>query len=469
MNPSRTKQIFMRRTFASCLLVASILGLGRVISASAETHKLSPAETGSNEELENVANKLAAGDTLVLRGGMYSQTGRRAITARGTPEKQIVIRAAEGETPRLIRPESQMNRHNNTEFVDCAYLTIQGLQFRGGSSGVRFIRGSHITFEECEISHTGNNALTMNSGNCKAFTIRNNHIHHTGLSTAGPTEGEGMYIGCNRAECRTTDSLIEGNHIHHLRGTSGGGNDGIEIKVGSYGNVVRDNVIHHTTIGREYPGIFVYGGGPKLNIVEGNVIWQAGEGIQAVSDALVRNNVILNCTLRGITAAPHIQVDRMSHAAIVNNTIVNHPEGIRLRWQEAENDPLANNLIYCPDSTAINADDLPKARLKANFIAGNLRGITTNNAGFHRLHSEPSPLVSLDTHRFWPKPGTSLVGNADMAATPQLDFRGDRRNPPFDIGAYETDAPTLNRGWEYDQRAVTAEPRPTADPYELLG
>jgi hypothetical protein len=54
--------------------------------------------------------------------------------------------------------------------------------------------------------------------------------------------------------------------------------------------VVRHNVIHDTLLGRPYPGIFVYGGGPGTNLVEDNVSWRAGEGIQVVSDAVVRND-----------------------------------------------------------------------------------------------------------------------------------------------------------------------------------
>ena len=189
----------------------------------------------------------------------------------------------------LTRPADNRERHNNIEFVDCAHLVIRGLRFQGGSSGVRFIRGHHVTLEGCEIFETGDDALTMNSGDGHAFVIRSNHIHHTGLSVRGPTEG--MHIGCHDGRCCTTDSLFEGNYIHHTRSTSDGGNDGIEIKFGSHGNVVRNNVIHDTNLGRQYPGIFVYGGGPGRNVVEGNVIWQAGEGIQVVSDAVVRNNI----------------------------------------------------------------------------------------------------------------------------------------------------------------------------------
>ena len=310
-----------RRGFVALLLCLCYVSNGR-----AAVFELPPATAQEDEEFERVANSLQPGDELVLSSGVYSQTGRRALTVQGTADKPITIRAANGQEPILTRPAGGNRRYNNIEFVDCCYVVIRGLHFQGGSSGVRFIRGHHVTFESCEICQTTNNALTMNSGNCDAFVIRNNHIHHTGLREDGPTEGEGMYIGGHDGSCVTTNSLIEGNHVHHLRGTSIGGSDGIEIKYGSSNNVVRNNVIHDTNLARPYPGIFVYGGGPTVNIVEGNKIWNAGEGIQVVSDAIVRNNVIFDCTITGITAAPHAAVPQVRNVRIVNNTIVNHPD-----------------------------------------------------------------------------------------------------------------------------------------------
>ncbi len=196
----------------------------------AATYELHPAVANQDEEFERVANSLRPGDELILHGGTYSQAGRRALRIQGTADQPIIIRAATEEEPLLTRPAEDGNRRNNIEFVDCCHVVIRGLRFKGGSSGVRFIRGHHVTFEDCEISHTGNNALTMNSGDCDAFIIRNNHVHHTGLSDARPSEGEGTYIGCHDGSCITTNTLIEGNYIHHLRGTSIGGSDGIEIK-----------------------------------------------------------------------------------------------------------------------------------------------------------------------------------------------------------------------------------------------
>jgi hypothetical protein len=62
----------------------------------------------------------------------------------------------------------------------------------------------------------------------------------------------------------------------------------------------------------------------SINIVEGSVIWNAGEGIQVVSDAIIRNNIIFDCSATVITAAPHAAVPHVRNVEIVNNTIINH-------------------------------------------------------------------------------------------------------------------------------------------------
>ncbi|UCG59292.1 MAG: right-handed parallel beta-helix repeat-containing protein [Phycisphaerales bacterium] len=434
--------------FLRCLGIGGLfICASGAYSCYGATLEIYPATVDSQEEFERAANSLKPGDELVLHEGVYSQTGRRAVTARGTSEQPITIRAANGERPLLTRPADNMYRQNNIEFVDCAYLIIRAIEFRGGSSGVRFIRGHHVTFEDCEISETGNNALTMNSGDCDSFIIRRNHIHHTGLSTRGSTEGEGMYIGCHSGSCITTNTLVEHNYIHHLRATSVGGNDGIEIKFGSYGNTVRDNVIHDTNIGRRYPGIFVYGGGPRVNIVQGNVIWNAGEGIQVVSDAVVSNNIIFNCSATGITAAPHAAVPQMRNVTIVNNTIVNQPVGVRIRWSGAGNMIFSNNAVYCHGRTAIDASGLGGSVLTCNYVEGRLAGAAIDGARFFDGGTASGAFSDPNKQSFWPKPDSVLLNNADPIYVPDVDFNRVVRKTPFDVGAYETEGRANNPGW----------------------
>src|SRR6185369_6228410 len=108
--------------------------------------------------------------------------------------------------------------------------------------------------------------------------------------------GEAFYLGCNDNHCQFHDSLVANNYIHDLNGPSITQGDGIEIKKGSYANIVRDNVIHDTS----YPGITLYdvAGNGAPNIIERNIVWNSGDsGIQVTADAIVRNNIVLGAAV----------------------------------------------------------------------------------------------------------------------------------------------------------------------------
>ena len=411
------------------------------------------ADATCNEEFENIANTLVAGDTLILHDGEYSQNCRRLISGRnGTATQPIVITAAVGARPILTRPGNANFSYdqNNIEIENSSYLVIRGISFRGGDSGVRFMGVSHhITFEENEIYETGNNALTMHSGNSDFMIVRKNHIHHTGLYNLGSTEGEGMYLGCHTNTCRVTNSLIEGNYIHHLRSTSGGGNDGIEVKMGSHGNVIRNNVIHDTNIGTQYPCIFVYGGGAGINTVEGNAVWNCGEGIYAVSDVVVRNNIVMHSGL-GISSYPHAVVSGIKNLTIVNNTIYGSDVCLFVRWSAASNVILANNAIYCPGSTAVDGTGLANAQaaVSANYFEGSLSGATAGGVAFLNGGTATAAFTNPTNADLWPSQGSILRERADFAHSPADDFNGTVRTSPADVGAYETNGVTNNPGWQ---------------------
>jgi len=292
----------------------------------------------------------------------------------------------------------------------------------------------------------------LNSGNTDSFIIRRNHIHHSGLLalSAGTTEGEGMYIGCHDGSCIASNHLVDGNYIHHTRGTSGGGNDGIEVKYRSFGNTIRNNVIHDTINGTEYPCIFVYGGGAGVNIVEGNAIRNCGEAIQVVSDAIIRNNLILNSTITGISASPHNAVPQMRNVTIVNNTIYGNPTCLYVRWSSATNMVLANNGVYCSGATAVDAAGLTGSTVtvKSNYVTGSLLGASIDSSRFFAGGTPTSAFTNPAELDFWPPPGSILIGKADAGLTPAQDFNERGRVSPFDVGAYETDGRATNPGWK---------------------
>jgi len=445
---------------AGALLVAGLITVtvcARVSSEPQRAIEIHPftTEASCDEEFVRVARSLQPGDELILRGGTYSQRCQRRIEGiHGTAQRPIIIRAAVGERAILTRPRGATGEYaqNNLEIANSSHLVIRGLELAGGSIGIRFFGPlERITFEDNEVHGTDNNAVAMNSGNSDGFVIRRNHIHHTGLlpRSLGGTEGEGLYVGCHDGSCIGSNHLIENNHIHHLRGTSEGGNDGIEIKLGSHGIVVRDNVIHHTNIGTSYPCIFVYGGGPRVNVVERNVMWACGEAIQVASDAIVRNNIILNSDV-GITSGPHRQVPKVRRVRIVNNTLYGHRECLHLRWQDASEMVLANNAVYCGGAIGIDGEGVGGAgvQVRANVIAGAVLGPSLDALRFAKGGRADQMFRGPNGWDFWPKPEGQLVRVGAPEWTPEDDFNRVQRARPYDVGAYQSGGRPANSGWK---------------------
>jgi len=355
---------------ARCVAVLSGLLLG--VAANAERFDVYPYDASGDcdEPFERMANALQPGDELVVHHGVYTQSCARSIEVRGTPSQPILIRAADGAHPTFTRPADRSEEHNNIEIVNSAHLTVRGLRFFGGSIGVRFIGGSDLTFEHNEVAATASSAITINSGDATRLKLRHNHIHHSGQSRNVATTGEGIYAGCNRATCTVSDSLFEYNHIHHLRATARGGNDGIEIKPGSGGNVIRYNRIHDTTIGRAFPCIFVYGNSDRPNLVHDNHVARCGEAIQVVADAMVFNNTVLDSSIAGIVSMPHAQVGAPRNVTIRNNVVAGHPMCVQIDWRKASKVALRRNTLRCAGSTAVRAAGLGNALVEGNVYTG---------------------------------------------------------------------------------------------------
>jgi hypothetical protein len=317
-------------------------------------------EIGPADNLETEVAALSPGEELILRGGTYLFDGNITLSANGTETKPIIIRAKAGEQPILTQAT---NQQNVVEINSSAHLVIRGITFTGGSHGIRLINSSYITIENCEVYETGDVAISANSGGTyEGLKILRNHIHHTNGT------GEGMYLGCNNDGCRIANSLIEGNYIHHTNRSTVSQGDGIEIKEGSYGNVIRDNVIHDTN----YPGILVYstvGNGPAY-VVERNVIWIVNDNtVQMAADSVFRNNIVL-----GNVALQSHQSGSPSNIELIHNTIIASGNALDVR-DVSGSVLIANNAIYAQGKAIrlINGD-LSQVQLSGNVGAGGLSG-----------------------------------------------------------------------------------------------
>ena len=359
---------------------------------------------------------LGPGDTLIVHEGIYSESGSRIrISAKGTELQPIIVKGADGEARPLITRPAGSTPENTINIEGAAYVTIQHLEITGNGDGINMSGGPHhITLEDNEI-HDIDVGINFRSS-MDSIIVRRNHIYNTAATA------EGMYVGCNNATCAVSNSIIEQNWIHDTRGSQG---DGIEIKYGSWGNIIRDNVIHDAN----FPCILAYGvtdaNVDRPNIIEGNVVWNCGQSIDVIADAIVRNNIVIGT----LETQSHVQVPIMRNVTIVNNTVIG---SMPLRgWGGSSNSAsltVANNVLYGGSIT-----NQPSAAIYASNLE--------YSAGTSGIFVDP------DNQDFWPATGSPLIGSADAAYASKTDFNGTIRQAPFDIGAYETDGLTSNPGW----------------------
>jgi hypothetical protein len=409
-------------SFAAMLLCAA---------AHAETIEVSPSG-----DLRAAIADLSPGDELVLAGGTYTLSSRFAATVVGTAAEPIVIRAKTGESALIHMNTSD---HNIIEIQASRYAVFRGLKFRGGSHGIRLMDSDFVTIEDNEIYETGDVAISANSGGTyEGLVIRRNHIHHTNGT------GEGMYLGCNSNACRVLNSVIEGNYIHHTNGPTVEQGDGIELKEGSAGNTIRNNVIHDTN----YPGILTYStvgnGGP--NVIEGNLIWNTNDfGIQSAADAVIRNNIVLGSSV-GFQAH---QAGSPSNLVFTHNTIIAHGDGLEVRNVSGPV-VIANNAIYSQSGNAIRliSGSIGLVTLAGNVGTGGLTGASTgytNGGGlaadFVDADFDGAPPIDV-----FPRAGSVLVGAGSGSHVTEFDFNGTPRAGAADAGAYKFQTGG-NPGW----------------------
>jgi hypothetical protein len=425
-----------------------LLILPNVVSAA--TVEVSPGD-----DLESTIAGLQPGDTLQLADGTYEVSGRFSVDLSGTANQPIIIEADDGASPLINRA----NANQNIWDLNVEYVTIRGLRFSGGSAGLRFESASNVTLENCEIFDTADVAIRMNSGG-RTYSdndIIGNHIH----DTAGT--GEGMYLGCNNDGCRLVNSRIERNYVHHTNGPNVSQGDGIEIKEGSYGNVVRDNVIHDTN----YPCLIVYStvGNGAENVIDRNVMWNCGDnGMQVAADATIVNNIVLGAGGAGIAMQPH-QNGSPQNLTVAHNTVINSGDAIALRGA-AGTVTIANNAVYSNGGYGIRQQgDLSAVTISGNVGVGGLSqgagGLADGDfaADFVDASYDSAP------SNVFPADGGALPGAGTSAHVTELDFNGLDRNGATDVGAYLFDA-NGNSGWtiapEFKQLA-SPDPDPNPD------
>jgi hypothetical protein len=359
---------------------------------------------------------LQPGDQLVIAAGTYSVERMWDIAVSGTAEAPIWIVAGEGAKVVFTRPDAKQNVLNIGQGGPVHHLCLRGVEITGGSHGLRLGQCSEVWIDQCHIHHTGEVCLSANSANTQRLFLTRNHHHH------GGGHGEGMYLGANHGQFIMSESVIALNHIHDCLGEQG---DGIEVKQGSWGNLIAENDIHDT----QYPCITVYGtAGKPVNIIERNLCRRSADSaMQVQGEAIVRNNVLIGGKGSGFTSTDH--QGKTLNLQVIHNTIINTGHAFRGgSWNAREGMILANNILYSHDKNAI---DFPNGS-EGVIISGNVvvgdgpKQGTSRGRGLEDFIS-----LSWDGEKHDATPSVEApLDHADAKYLFETDFNGSKRTGP---------------------------------------
>lgn len=296
---------------------------------------------GDGTALVRAVAALQPGDRLEIASGTYSVDRMWDIQVSGTAQAPIWIVAQKGAQVIVTRPDAKQNVINIGQGKPVSYLCVRGIGITGGDHGMRLGQCSEVWIDRCHIHHTGQVCLSANSADTRRLFLTRNHLHH------GGGHGEGMYLGGNNATYIMSESIIALNRVHDCRGSQG---DGIEVKQGSWGNLIAENHVHDTN----YPCITVYGtGGKPVNIIERNLCRRSGDHVMQVQgEAIVRNNILIAGRNAGFASTDH--QGRTLRLQVIHNTIVSTSHAFSGgSWNDREGMVLANNILYSKEQNAL--------------------------------------------------------------------------------------------------------------------
>lgn len=390
---------------------------------------LSAEENG--DALLDALNALRPGQCLNIQAGTYAKTGYFKFDGAGTAGAPIWIIGEPGVI--ITHVDDRQNIMNFGVDNPVRYMCLRGIEFTGGSHGLRFYDCQNVWLDQCHIHDTGDAGISTNTVNTSFMYITRNEINNTGGT------GEGMYLGANNGAVIMSQSIIALNHVHHTNAPSVTQGDGIELKQGSWGNLIAENHIHDCN----YPCILVYGtAGQPVNVVERNICYHSNDNtLQIQGECVVRNNLILNGANAAFASTDH--QGNTVNLQVVHNTIVNTARAMNLSsWNGRSGMVLANNVAYSQTGNSLRfPNGSMGVVLAGNVVAGDVSGITD---GYVFTSNATNPLADFEqltwdaVHRnARPVAGCTIVGAGVPAYAVANDLTGAVRVGSLESGCYD--------------------------------
>jgi parallel beta-helix repeat protein len=276
---------------------------------------VSPGGNDSNSGSENspfrtirhAVSELRAGDTLYMRGGIYTgpenviDTVTGAVPGGASWSTPVTIAGFPGESV-TIQPPHNTHALRLTSpascYILCQDFTVDYRDDESGREGIYLSGGAHHNrFLRLEVRYAKSFGIgfSSNGGNSGFNEVIDCDVHDTGNGSGDPLNGHGLYIS-------TSDNLFQGNQVHDNEGYGIDlyDNDGAQLVSR---NVVRDNrIFGNGSHGKTAYGLSIASGND--NRVSGNAIYGNRGGVlvytNSINAQLSGNTIYGNNPLEGI-------------------------------------------------------------------------------------------------------------------------------------------------------------------------
>ncbi|MBD3248189.1 hypothetical protein GF382_02775 [Candidatus Falkowbacteria bacterium] len=336
---------------------------------------------GESGDLNKVIDELGPGNTLVVRSGVYRVPFWSIADLHGTAEAPITIKA-QGK----VIIEGFSKAFNVLEMRDVSYVDLEGFEIKSSAQTLSGIDGVHIS------GHLSHN---INFRNLKIHDVSGRGLRVSALEAHDLSIADSEIFNCEATaivfgypdKYVVYNSEIKNNYIHHCpKDGYRRGYYGIQIREGSFGNAIDNNVMHdigsHNKAGINVyygPGAGAGDAAGKANIVRDNILWNGrNQGVAVISDAVIENNIIFNTDI-GLALMDYFENSAVGASAIENlvvknNIIFSCPEtGVHVYdWSEADDSVVfSDNLIYQPGASDLAVRGSAGAgRFENNFYFG---------------------------------------------------------------------------------------------------
>jgi hypothetical protein len=384
-----------------------------------------PQTTGAKRTINaGIACAAAAGDTLYIRGGTYSEPlDDQTAWGSGTSARPITIAAYTGESVTMrLQPRSAgvgitSFQGVNNHAID--YITIDGIAFDQSDMGNNCftLNGTqNITIKNGRMYNChGGCGLSFSASNGQSREAFNVLVSHMELDHNGDAFPCSSNI-CYGAYWSTHDSILENSDIHD--------NGGFGVQIyreggGADNNILRNNKFHHNgTCCRNF--------GNETGGVCGNTCSCTGTIVGAGRGDQIYNNLFYD-DFQGLV----LSTGGVNATLAYQNTIYGN-QNVGL-WLNSPNSTVKNNIAYNNGT---------------NIEANNLSGVTRDYNLCNSTDTNLGCTISGDPRFVQPQTGDFHlgIGSAAINCCPRIpsvptDAEGTNRTDPTAAGALEFVAP----------------------------